>query len=212
MRQLYIFDYDGVIGDSLDAWIKSLEKIDDKFGYGYKMTKENVNQLEFVTMDGLLAKSGRTRENSGDYLKELYKEIDIESLKVSFFAGIGNVLNNISEQGNIVCVNTANKKRIVEKKLEDENVSEYVSEVLGGDVPGSKSEKIIYLMEKYRFSPEKTWMVGDTMGDIIEGKKACVGTIAVTYGWHSYENMLGTEPDYIFRTVAELDEFLSVRV
>ena len=54
MRQLYIFDYDGVIADSLDSWITVLDDKGKKFGHNYRMTRENINDLEHVTRNGSL--------------------------------------------------------------------------------------------------------------------------------------------------------------
>ena len=36
MRQLYIFDYDGVIADSLESWITVLDDKGKKFGHNYR--------------------------------------------------------------------------------------------------------------------------------------------------------------------------------
>ena len=209
MGQLYIFDYDGVIADSLDIWIDVLDKLGDEYGFLYKMTKENVNQLEHVTMDGILEKSGSSRDESAKYLECVYSDMAANSMNIPFFKNIDKVLKLLYSRGNTVCINTANGSSLVGRKFKAEGLDNYVTEILGGDIPGSKSEKIKYLMEKYSFSPEETWMIGDTRGDIIEGKKAGVNTAAVTYGWHSYDNMLDTDPDFIFRSIEELEDFFS---
>ncbi len=207
MGQLYIFDYDGVIADSLDIWIDVLDKLGDEYGFLYKMTKENVNQLEHVTMDGILEKSGSSRDESAKYLECVYSDMAANSMNIPFFKNIDKVLKLLYSRGNTVCINTANGSSLVGRKFKAEGLDNYVTEIIGGDIPGSKSEKIKYLMEKYSFSPEETWMIGDTRGDIIEGKKAGVNTAAVTYGWHSYDNMLDTDPDFIFRSIEELEDF-----
>ena len=212
MKQLYIFDYDGVIADSLESWITVLDRKGEKFSHDYRMTRENVNDLEYVTMDGILEKSGRNREDEEEYLSEIYSAMALESEGIKFFKGIGEVFRILNESGSLVCVNTANGSSLVTERLINENIGHYVTEVIGGDIKGSKSEKIAFLMDKYSFTPEKTWMIGDTRGDIIEGRKAGVNTVAVTYGWHSYENMADTEPDYIFRTVKELENFFTEKL
>jgi len=65
--------------------------------------------------------------------------------------------------------------------------------------------------------PEQ-WYVGDTVGDIVEGKAAGVRTIAagvrtiaVGWGWHDAERLLGASPDYLAQTPADLLEFLGRR-
>ncbi len=207
MRQLYIFDYDGVIADSLDAWINVIDRLGDEYGFLYKMTRENVNQLEHVTMDGILEKSGSNREESSEYLESVYTDMAASSMSVPFFSGIERVLKLLKESENIICINTANGSSLVRQKFESEGLIDCIAEIVGGDIPGSKSEKIKMLMNKYSFLPENTWMIGDTMGDIIEGKKAGVNTAAVTYGWHRHENMLSTGADHFFRTVSEMENF-----
>ena len=209
MKQLFIFDYDGVIADSLDTWIDVLGRIGSKHMHNYRLTKENVNQLEHITMDGILKMSGRKREESGEYLAEVYSEMEKKALEVPFFEGIDRILIKAGTGENTVCVNTANSSKVVRSRLKSADLEKYVKDITGGDTPGSKSEKIRYFMDKYRFTSDNTWMIGDSRGDIIEGKKAGVMTVAVTYGWHSYERMEDTMPDYIFRTIAELENFIS---
>ena len=58
--------------------------------------------------------------------------------------------------------------------------------------------------------PEQ-WYVGDTVADIVEGKAAGVRTIAVGWGWHDAERLLGASPDYLAQTPADLLELLGRR-
>ena len=51
--------------------------------------------------------------------------------------------------------------------------------------------------------------VGDTKGDMIEGKQAGAVTVAVTWGWHSTEKLTEGSPDYMVHTPTELKNLLS---
>ena len=62
----------------------------------------------------------------------------------------------------------------------------------------SKKDKILYAINKYQIAPEEIFYIGDTTGDIKEGKQAGVKTIGVTWGWHSKEKMAAAQPDYLF--------------
>ena len=42
------------------------------------------------------------------------------------------------------------------------------------------------------------------MGDIVEGRQVGVGTIAVTWGWHSRKRLEAASPDRLVTTPAEL--------
>jgi phosphoglycolate phosphatase len=51
---------------------------------------------------------------------------------------------------------------------------------------------------------EKTFYVGDTVGDIKEARLAGVKTVAVTWGWHNKERLEMASPDYVIETPDDL--------
>jgi phosphoglycolate phosphatase len=68
----------------------------------------------------------------------------------------------------------------------------------------SKEEKILYAIKKYDVAPQDIYYIGDTTGDIKEGKQAGVKTVGITWGWHSKEKMAAAKPDYLFDAPQEL--------
>jgi phosphoglycolate phosphatase len=68
----------------------------------------------------------------------------------------------------------------------------------------SKKEKILYAAKKYNVALQDIYYIGDTTGDIKEGKQAGVKTVGVTWGWHSKEKMAAAKPDYLFDSSQEL--------
>ena len=59
-------------------------------------------------------------------------------------------------------------------------------------------------MIKQQFPAEQYVYIGDTIGDIIEGKKANIQTIGVTWGWHTKDQLLNSNPDYLAESVQDL--------
>jgi phosphoglycolate phosphatase-like HAD superfamily hydrolase len=49
-----------------------------------------------------------------------------------------------------------------------------------------------------------SWFVGDTVGDMVEGRAAGVGTIAVAWGWHAAAQLAGAAPDHLVAVPADL--------
>ncbi|MCX5850154.1 MAG: HAD-IA family hydrolase, partial [Deltaproteobacteria bacterium] len=80
----------------------------------------------------------------------------------------------------------------------------YFRDILGSDFMFSKKEKILYAAKKYQTDLQDIYYVGDTTGDIKEGKQAGIKTVGVTWGWHSKEKMAAAKPDYLFDTPQEL--------
>jgi phosphoglycolate phosphatase len=101
----------------------------------------------------------------------------------------------------ILCISTSNDTSVVEEFLAT-NEACYFNTILGSDVHTSKIEKI--KMIKKIHSATTYVYIGDTIGDIIEGKQANVITIGVTWGWHSKKELEISNPDYLIDTVSEL--------
>ena len=62
-------------------------------------------------------------------------------------------------------------------------------------------------MDRYQDLP--AFYVGDTKGDMIEGRQAGAVTLAVTWGWHSAEKLTEGTPDNMVLTPVELEKLLS---
>ena len=71
-------------------------------------------------------------------------------------------------------------------------------DVLGSDFMLSKKDKILHIIDKYHVEKHDIYYIGDTTGDIKEGREAGVKTVGVTWGWHTKDKMLAAAPDYLF--------------
>ena len=93
---------------------------------------------------------------------------------------------------------SSNDRASIKEALELFHYDGYFRDILGADFMFSKKEKILYAAKKYQVSLQDIYYIGDTTGDIKEGKQAGVKTIGVTWGWHSKEKMAAAQPDYLF--------------
>ncbi|MHC4874219.1 MAG: HAD family hydrolase [Planctomycetota bacterium] len=75
--------------------------------------------------------------------------------------------------------------------------------VLGSDKGRSKVAKIKSVVEKHKDINE-CWYIGDTKGDILEGIEAGVDTVAVSWGWHTLEQLEEAIPYHIVDEPKEL--------
>lgn len=211
-KKLFIFDYDGVIVNSLSMCIESINNLAEKYDFPERITKEDVEKMEYVTMDTVFSKIGVPYKEYKSRSSELMKTLMENSLKAELFNDIGTIFKMISSSGNIAAVNTANNSKAVLRRLKKSKLKNYISYIEGADSPGTKSEKIKSMMEKFSVAPDMTYMIGDTMGDITEGCKAGVITIAVTYGWQTREVLSGANPDHFCSSVKELKDLISVHI
>lgn len=201
MKDIIIFDYDGVIADSLDFVIAiyndlapkyDLEKIKDK-----KEFTEFFNGNFFKGLD----EAGIDPEVSEKFLKDMTDQLAEHTEKTPFFKGIKEVLEELSEKYELLII-TSNLSRVVQKNLDQKGVAESIEKVIGADKEKSKTKKIKKVKEA---NPEASiYYVGDTTGDIYEGREAGAVTVAVTWGFHGRERLKSSSPDHLADTLEEL--------
>lgn len=201
MKNISIFDYDGVIVDSFEIFMNNFINACKKEGRNNIKTKNDFLKLFENNMYDSMYSLGMTKE---EILRIVYRMRDAliqNQSKIKTFGGINDVLKNLSKKSLIFIV-TSNDKTVVEKYLKSQKLFDYINEIYGSDTAPSKIEKILKIKEKNYGC--NYFYIGDTQGDILEGKKSNVKTIAVGWGWHNKEQLKIVAPDYIIDNPKDL--------
>lgn len=199
--KLLLFDFDGVLVESLDVYEKivssCLTKINQPLTRGREEFLElfNGNFYESLVKRGVDLKE--FMENSCDMLFNVnYQEMKPITAMIPVVEEL--------QKNNILLVISSNDSTTIQKALDNFGFDGHFQEVLGSDFMLSKKDKMLYAINKYQVSREDIYYIGDTTGDIVEGKEAGVKTVGVTWGWHDKERMAAANPDYQFNTPQEL--------
>lgn len=125
------------------------------------------------------------------------------------FRGVKRTLRRLKKRYKLALISNCTRREIL-TLLKTAKVDEKLfSAILGNDQvkkpkpapdPIFKVEKLLHLNADY--------MVGDTIYDIIAGKKAKVVTIAVLTGDHTLEELARYKPNYIIKSVNQLPKIL----
>jgi|GEM_PF-682199 len=204
-KYLFIFDYDGVIADSFEAVIDIINGLSKKIGYS-PITEEGLRRLLDDNFYVAFRKTGLSITKIARYIKEVRKELIEKQQKIKFTRGMPETLKEIANIGDVYIV-TSNSKEVVEVMFKKYKLDEIVKGILGVEQDRSKVKKIKTIMHKYRQA--EAYYIGDTAGDILEGKKAQATTIAVAWGYHNIERLAKVNPDYIAETPAQLKKIIS---
>ena len=201
-----MFDYDGVIVDSLDVFTTAFMSACHACGYSGLKTHEQLMGLLDENFYEALMQLGLSSQKIDEIIGDAFKrEMQKHVAEVKLFPGIHASLKTLSHQ-NILTVITSNVSSLVRQLFEKEDIACF-DEVMGADVERSKVKKIQMTMSRHKNLP--AFYVGDTRGDMIEGKKAGAVTIAVTWGWHTAEKLAQASPDHMVHSPAELSKLLS---
>ncbi|KAA0265749.1 MAG: HAD family hydrolase [Chloroflexi bacterium] len=205
---LVIFDFDGVLADTLDDLIRFGQEACNQLGVNHFVTKDDLSHLEVMSFDTF----GRACEVPEHLLDEFVKIslnlfAEIES-PPAIFDGLNEVIRYLSTNHKLAIV-TTNTAQNVRAFLTHHGLDSLVHAVYGVDTPGSKAQKISLARE--RFGEESVFMIGDSLSDIRAAKEAGVTSIAVTWGHQSLETLLRGEPDYLITSPDDLIEVIERR-
>lgn len=204
--KVIMFDFDGVIADSFEIFFSEFVKACEELGFHKLNSKEVFLSLFDGNLIMSLFKLGFPPWKLRELFYRFQPRIAEANKKVRPFNGIKEMLEKISVNYPTYVI-SSNLSEAVRNFLEREGING-IREVLGADIDTSKVKKIKKISAKYPNSVP--YYIGDTCGDIKEGKEAKAITIAVTWGWHGKERLAKLKPDYIADTPETLLKILEL--
>ena len=206
---LIIFDFDGVLADTLDDLIQFGQEACDELGVKHVVRKADLSNLEIMSF----ASFGRACEVPehliDEFVQRCLKRFAEKKSPPAIFNELSTIVRNLSINHTIAII-TTNSSQNVNAFLAEHGLSGCIHTVYGVDSPGSKAEKIS--MARHRHSPstkpELVFMVGDSLSDIRAAKETATTSIAVTWGHQSLEYLLSGDPDYVAHAPHDLIEII----
>ena len=206
MPRLILFDYDGVLVESLDLILKMTRRAFLAVGSKCSPSPADVARMHNVTFKGL----GRLGHLSQDRMEAFQTcLLDLNTQHATdppLFPEIGALLGALADHYTLGIV-SANATRGVEQVLAREGLGPLVTTVMGGDMPGRKAEKIARAARQLDIPLGQVYMIGDTVSDIREARRAAVVSIAVTWGWHDEARLITEAPDHVVRSPRDLRDY-----
>jgi len=197
---ILIFDFDGVIVDSLDVFCACLLDVCREHKLEQPATREQFLRLFDTNMYEGLRACGLPASGQARLLAELGARLSRDLSQCRPFPGIPEAFVCLARQCPLFIV-TSNLSVVVRGWLDGHGITG-IEDVLGADRGTGKIAKLQGILQRY---PGATgYYVGDTRGDILEGRAAGVRTVAVTWGWHNEATLAAVRPDVVVRNPAEL--------
>lgn len=199
--KLVIFDFDGVLTDSYDVCIKVSRHFNpDLSDSDYKVlfTGNIYQALEEGKSANLTVK---TVDN--DLYFELYEPLILE---VPPREGFKQIIQDIYNKGIKIAFISSCYNKPLKKYLLKYGFSEYIAEVLGGDIEKSKVKKFNRIFNDLNITPQESIFITDTLGDLNEAETVALPSIGVTFGFHNRELIEKGKTISIADSIPELQE------
>jgi phosphoglycolate phosphatase len=209
LMALIIFDFDGVLADTLDDLIQFGQEVCDELDVKHVVKKDDLSNLEVMSFASF-GRACEVPENLVDeFVQRCLKRFAEKKSPPAIFNGMSAIVRNFSINNTIAIV-TTNSAQNVNAFLVEHGLSGCIHAVYGVDSPGSKAQKIS--VARNRFSAgakqESVFMVGDSLSDIRAAKETATTSIAVTWGHQSLEYLLSGDPDHVVNFPRDLIEII----
>lgn len=204
MSALVMFDYDGVIVDSFELFSACFMKACHQNNFYELNSPEKILALFETNVFEALLGFGLDDHSINRILETFQSDIGAYQNDMRLFDGISHTLRKISKKNKIVII-TSNISMAAKQVLINNGIYCF-EDVLGAEKEKSKVKKIRLTMARYPGLP--AYYIGDTKGDMIEGRKAGAITVAALWGWHAVKKLEEGAPDHFVRSPEALLDLL----
>ncbi len=203
---LIIFDYDGVLIDSLADAISAGREFCRAISHDRVPTQEIIAALEIMTYPEIARSIGLGPAQAEGFCSYVFEYFETIGSAMKFFPEMESLLHRM--EANNIAIVSGNSRDVIFAKLAAHNLAENIPCILGALEPGDKAQKIHKVCHHFSVAAERACMVGDSVSDIRYAKRAGVHSIAATWGWQSRDLLVGENPDFIVDSVRELAALL----
>jgi len=166
--------------------------------------------MDNMTFESLGILMGLSKDENQAFIGCVFDRLTAGVERLSLFPGIRRILKRLSKD-HVLAVVTANSEEGVLKLLANKGLSKHISAVAGRDQNRSKSDRIRALMKRFAVQRKWTYLIGDTVSDIVEARAARVNSVAVTWGFQARWRLLREGPDFVLERPEEIADLLEER-
>lgn len=204
-----IFDFDGVLCDSLAAATAALNQLRLQ---RFNALPEARTQDDMVTVYGgslqTCMDEWLSKEDQRAFFDEHSAAMSKLATQLKPFPGIGRLLLSIGSEGSSIVSSAYGDaiKNVLGRDPEFDPRS--IFRIAGRELRQTKTEKIRGILEARAIAADAAIYVGDLESDILYCRAVPLRIVSVTYGYHPRWHLARCGPDYLVDSVADLGRLL----
>ncbi len=206
---LIIFDYDGVLADTLEDMLLFGQEACNRLGINHSVTRDDLSNLETMSFASYARACEVPEDLVDEFVRICLSSFAEKQSPPAVFTGLSDVVRYLSLRHAIAVV-TTNSSQNVNAFLSKHGLDSCIHAVYGVDSSGSKAQKIAMAQSRLleNRKQERVFMVGDSLSDVLAAKEASVTSIAVTWGHQSPDLLLRGNPDFVASSPPDLIEII----
>lgn len=207
MTKTIIFDFDGVIVDSLELGHESHLNFCKKIGRKIFISLDDFKSKFLQTHLELYSDFGFNEKEIQQLQSQFYHDFGMQNIhRIRPIKNIEKVLETLSKQHKLAIVSNSYRK-IIENVLERHNLKKYFEYISANDDERPKSERLKEVLEMFQTKNHEAVYVGDMVHDIREGRKAGIKTVILCqHSWNHKHDLINHNPDILLDRPEQLLE------
>lgn len=198
----YIFDFDGTIADSLEAFIAVFNKtIRDNHD---PLTAEEIARLRKMTAWQVARSLGIKWWKIPRLILQGIPDFHALVPGLKPFRGMKVVLRQLHARGDSLYIVTSNTQESVEVFLAKNKLTEYFSDIYTGAGIFNKSKYINKLITRNSLKRRQCVYIGDEVRDINAARLSLIKIASVTWGFNDTEVLRKHKPTYLINQPEQL--------
>jgi phosphoglycolate phosphatase-like HAD superfamily hydrolase len=195
MKPLIVFDFDGVIVDSIQLYMNLYLQVFKLYGLEFPLTSnEQFRQHYDSAWENNFTRYGIPADEVPQLLAQLDGLLSYEQIQL--FESIDKVIRSSAQAAELAILSSTGAE-IIHDYLVRHGLRTYFAVISGGDGTSGKAARLAELVKASGRSPLNCLMIGDTAMDIRSGKAVGTHTLGVTYGWYSQQRIITEKPTYV---------------
>lgn len=196
------FDFDGTIADSFPIFVKAVDYTLNRQPFTPKEVEDlrQHSALEVIKILNIKKWQAPWLVIKGS------REIDRHQKDITIFAGIAEVLEQLSQQNYRLYIVSSHSQKGIELFLNRYNLTGYFDQIYAKVWLIDKSKALKKLLRESDLSPDECVFVGDEVRDIEAAKKVGTHSIAVTWGFNAPASLKSHSPDHLVVSPNEIIE------
>ncbi|MEN6410488.1 MAG: HAD family hydrolase [Anaerolineaceae bacterium] len=208
--QAVCFDLDGTLVDSMDMHMTTLCQM-LKNELGMDRDPEEMKIYTGIPTRDILAEI--VPADQVDHFAALWLEYELPVRpELKLFPGISERLANLKNAGlrlGVVTSQNRTELALFRKQLGLEDCMDIWISSDDTAHPKPAADPVLAAAGQFDCPPQEIVMIGDTIFDLQAGKAAGARAGAAFWGFAREKEMLAEQPDFVFRTVQDLDQLIS---
>jgi phosphoglycolate phosphatase len=189
-----IFDFDGVIGDTMNFYKEIGVSLYEEFRHE-KAGPQIMEKLMGKDLASLIREL-KVPLTKLPYLEKRFRQdLTLKIDQVKIFKGIKKVLEQIKKEGYLLGVLSSNSKENLTYVFK-KNKIDFFDFIYSGSSLFGKGKVLATLMKKENLDFQKTIYIGDELRDVQAAKQNKVSVIAVGWGYNKEKLLKEENPDY----------------